>query len=91
MSAIAVRIRATALVLFSCLLVASTVASAQPAPAAPTLRPPSVPLVAVDPYFSIWSPADRLTDAPTVHWTGKTQPLVVDSSALMASRCASWA
>lgn len=39
------------------------------------LRLPSVPLIVNDPYFSIWSPYDKLTEGSPAHWTSNDKPL----------------
>ncbi|HTH53997.1 MAG TPA: DUF4965 domain-containing protein [Edaphobacter sp.] len=39
-------------------------------------RAPAVPLVTHDPFFSLWSMSDKLTDAPVKHWTEVAQPII---------------
>lgn len=40
------------------------------------LRAPAVPLITVDPFFSVWSPETDLNYAKTMHWTGKSNNML---------------
>ena len=39
-------------------------------------RPVAVPLITVDPFFSVWSCSDALYGSPTQHWSGRACPIV---------------
>ena len=39
------------------------------------LRAPAIPLITVDPYFSVWAVNEKLNYEPTRHWTGETHAL----------------
>ncbi len=39
-------------------------------------RPVAVPLITVDPFFSVWSCDDALYGGPTEHWCGKLSPIM---------------
>ena len=38
-------------------------------------RPAAIPLITVDPFFSVWSCSDALYSRPTEHWSGKLCPI----------------
>ena len=40
------------------------------------LRAPAIPLITVDPFFSVWSPDEKINVAKTMHWTGKNNSLL---------------
>ena len=40
------------------------------------LRAPAVPLITVDPYFTVWSPDTNLNHSKTEHWSGKGNSII---------------
>ncbi len=40
------------------------------------LRAPAVPLITIDPYFTVWAPDTNINFAVTEHWSGKSNSIV---------------
>ena len=40
------------------------------------LRAPAVPLITIDPYFTVWAPDCTLNHAKTEHWSGKGNSII---------------
>ena len=55
------------------LLLLSLIPAANAADPPKSFRPPAVPLITHDPYFSIWSMSDQLNQDWPRHWTGTIQ------------------
>jgi hypothetical protein len=73
------RYRLAATLAFAALLIVNThtaKAAEEAQEAGLKFRPPATPLVACDPYFSIWSPGGDLAAVDTTHWTGKPHRLI---------------
>ena len=40
------------------------------------LRAPCIPLITVDPFFSVWSATDSINYSETINWTGKNNSII---------------
>jgi hypothetical protein len=66
----------TRTVIAVCLLLILTARAGAEQTTSSALRPPAVPLITHDPYFSVWSMADSLAEDRTRHWTGAFNGMV---------------
>lgn len=63
-------LRSTPALLIGIMLLTASVVHGAGTTTSKSMRAPAYPLVVHDPYFSIWSGTDKLTDEWPKHWTG---------------------